>query len=691
MQLLIVSMIFACLALSVTHGAEPIDASNATELDSFDESGEVFSEAEAGDATDIEPFLVYTANLTQLNSSGVSGDISIFLAEWGLIGMGSASGLEANLTGAARSCSGQNGCGIRVDSGFACTDSIAQSGHYYAADDNSAAPDSDVADYYAPDPWSEIRYNSTDADGFASLAFSLNTSFGTMEGKPFIVHNSAGAGVACGILSRRLDAKIATLSPLNSSGVSGSVTIYSTFSRIIGAGWASGLEANLSDSSDGGSNCSATNGCGAHVHNGSACGSSAMQGGHLRTFEGSDPWTATRYMSTNSSGWAKFMFAVDSDNTDVLGKPFILHNDAGGRVSCGVLITTTTTTSTTTTFTTTTTRKAPKASHEPYLIYTAELMPLGNGAVVGEVTVFETSSEKTPTKLVVSGSAKNLEAHLSDSSEGGSDCRAENGCAVRVHSGTACTDLATQGGQLYDAASIFVDPWADIRYASTDKSGYSYFTFSVTIGIQAIHGRPFIVYNNAGERAACGILSRKVGTSAALSPLLVYPIVVGGVTIYSSASMIVGAGWAIGLEINLSSDDGDCTAMHGCGVHLHNGSDCSTIAGQGGPLKTLGGIDPWTAIRYSSTDILGRTDFVFSVALNSTTVEGKPFIVHDNAGGRVACGLLAAPEIGAAVKESAWGRNLVIGGIISAGAMALVCCIALVLTCVLRKGKSFEI
>jgi hypothetical protein len=41
------------------------------------------------------------------------------------------------------------------------------------------------------------------------------------------------------------------------------------------------------------------------------------------------------------------------------------------------------------------------------------------------------------------------------------------------------------------------------------------------------------------------------------------------------------------------------------------------------------------------TDSNGDTSFVFS-AQNSTATEGKPFIIHNNAGGRVSCGILKA-------------------------------------------------
>jgi hypothetical protein len=295
------------------------------------------SEANAPDSSATLPVYTYNASLSQLGTSGVSGQISIFATWWGLVGIGSASGLEMNLRAIPQgtNCSAKNGCGVHVHSGTACTDSQAQGGHFY-----TAGP---------PDPWEEVRYSSTDANGSASFSFSVNIGTKSIDGKAFVLHDNAGNRVACGILSRVLDAKSASLAPLSNSGVAGGVTVFSTPSRIVGAGWAHGLEADLLDSTHGGSNCSAKNGCGAHVHSGSGCSTSVAQGGHLKTMGGSDPWTTIRYSSTNSSGWASFVFSVQSDNTDVLGKPFVVHNNAGGRVSCGVMFLASVATSTSTT------------------------------------------------------------------------------------------------------------------------------------------------------------------------------------------------------------------------------------------------------------------------------------------------------------------------------------------------------
>merc|ERR1712187_761234 len=42
--------------------------------------------------------------------------------------------------------------------------------------------------------------------------------------------------------------------------------------------------------------------------------------------------------STDQMGNASFAFMIRSTATDVVGKPFIIHDNAGGRVSCGMLL-----------------------------------------------------------------------------------------------------------------------------------------------------------------------------------------------------------------------------------------------------------------------------------------------------------------------------------------------------------------
>merc|ERR1719162_2368525 len=80
----------------------------------------------------------------------------------------------------------------------------------------------------------------------------------------------------------------------------------------------------------------ATNSRSSGGHKGTACTDEDTQGGHF--FEGaSDPWASIVYPSTTSEGSAAFSFSLQTTATDIAQKPFIIHNNAGVRVACGML------------------------------------------------------------------------------------------------------------------------------------------------------------------------------------------------------------------------------------------------------------------------------------------------------------------------------------------------------------------
>jgi hypothetical protein len=270
------------------------------------------------------PLMVFTAILAPLGNWSATGDVSIFVTAAGLSGIGNVkslpeSGLLSEQAGGP-DCLATNGCGVHVHTGTDCTNSTSQGGHFHAE---------------VSDPWSSVGYSSTSTEGTASFSFAVETAATQIQGKAFIVHNNAGARVACGLLSEVLEGvTTSNLDALDGSGVTGDVTIYTTSDKVIGAGYAEGLEPDLKDSSHGGTSCTATNGCGAHVHSGTSCEKKDTQGGHYYT-GAADPWATVRYGSTTGGGRASFIFSVSDGATDVSGKPFIVHNDAGGRVACG--------------------------------------------------------------------------------------------------------------------------------------------------------------------------------------------------------------------------------------------------------------------------------------------------------------------------------------------------------------------
>lgn len=126
------------------------------------------------------------------------------------------------------------------------------------------------------------------------------------------------------------------MSPLESQGPAGWVAVLITPSGLVGVGMAKALEPKLR-ASPYGTNCTATNGCGTHVHSGTACTNKTTQGGHYFAATAVDPWAPIGYTFTTRRGSTFFRFSIETAAQDISQKPFIIHNNAGERVACGLL------------------------------------------------------------------------------------------------------------------------------------------------------------------------------------------------------------------------------------------------------------------------------------------------------------------------------------------------------------------
>ena len=279
---------------------------------------------------------VYTATLAQIGTSGVSGDVVVFGDTTELAMIGTVSGLEPSLDAAGTDCAATNGCGVHVHSGTSCTDPASQGGHYYPAETPSSTSP------WITDPWAKVRYQSTNASGDAELNIpQLTTGAYDIGGKVFIVHNSTGGRVACGVLTEVTDGVVSTVtSALLPGAPLARVTMFTQGQRVVFAGSASGLEPDLID----GTNCTAKNGCGVHVHKGKSCADAASQEGHYYDSAAIavDPWLQIKYAPSSPSGNAAFIFRTEvgyaaSGGADVDSWAFVVHNSAGVRTACGLL------------------------------------------------------------------------------------------------------------------------------------------------------------------------------------------------------------------------------------------------------------------------------------------------------------------------------------------------------------------
>lgn len=187
-----------------------------------------------------------------------------------------------------------------------------------------------------------------------------------------LVHEQDGSRIGCGLLERAHDNDELLLlhtqtAPLsNVSMVESTVLVVANISkdispansavktaaqessnRICYVGYATGLEPNLESVLEGGTDCSAANGCGTHIHSGFACTDTTTQGGHhydpdvllLSTGSDEDPWALLGYERTLDTGAGFFGDCLETGVTaaKTKDKPFIVHASDGSRVSCGLL------------------------------------------------------------------------------------------------------------------------------------------------------------------------------------------------------------------------------------------------------------------------------------------------------------------------------------------------------------------
>jgi hypothetical protein len=89
-----------------------------------------------------------------------------------------------------------------------------------------------------------------------------------------------------------------------------------------------------------------------------------------------------------------------------------------------------------------------------------------------------------------------------------------NACGLRIHAGKSCTNSSDVGGVLgwnlswAKAGHGKDNPWFKVTYASVGSASKGITSMKLAQldqGLSAILGKPFVVYDSSGERAACGM------------------------------------------------------------------------------------------------------------------------------------------------------------------------------------------
>ncbi|KAL7562279.1 hypothetical protein ACA910_014500 [Epithemia clementina (nom. ined.)] len=278
-----------------------------------------------------EACTVFHATLTPLGDSGVHGSVVVFADGPVVAYAGKSQGVEIDL--GPSQCTATNACGAHVHTGFSC-DAELQGGHYYLGES---------------DPWLTERYSSNDL-GVAKYNGAVDIGgIAHLDGRAFIVHAADGSRVACGLLEPLTGGHryYAETYPLSDD-----VEVYSQVLLAAGVpglddgqvcfyGQAHGLEANLQSLLEGGKDCTSTNGCGVHVHEGFSC-APEEQLGHFYNQDSVaiDPWLLVGYEMTTNDGDALFADCVDTGIENPMamkGRAVIVHANDGSRTSCGTL------------------------------------------------------------------------------------------------------------------------------------------------------------------------------------------------------------------------------------------------------------------------------------------------------------------------------------------------------------------
>ena len=342
------------------------------------------------------------------------------------------------------------------------------------------------------DAWTQsMFFVGTDA-ATSTSTYTIDLAAGNtaIMNHPFVIHDSSGTRVYCGMVEGRQHTGalhiapyasfVATLAPLTGFTHAGAVSLYT-----------SGLTTlSLMIEVDSTLACTG-NDCGAHVHAGTACTDATSQGGHQLNVDGlTDMWTQSMtFVSTDAaSGKSTYKIDVTGGNTAILAKPFVIHNAAGVRVMCGVI----------------------GAAVSDTRKYTGDLAAIGGAAtVIGSVGIYTRGASSL--SLVVT-------LPFSSACTG-------NDCGAHVHAGTGCTDASTQGGHLLNTDGI-TDAWTQsMLFIGHDlATSVSTYTIDIAAGNTAVRGKPFVVHNSAGVRVYCGMLeARQYAGAVALAPVAPTP------------------------------------------------------------------------------------------------------------------------------------------------------------------------
>jgi len=481
-----------------------------------------------------------------------------------------------------------NSCGIHIHSGTSCEDSSLPGGHYHGGSVSS-------------DPWTDVVYKG--ASG--TVTVDVGTTPADTISRVLVLHNEAGARITCmEISSGNVDSGSVTISDLGSYPGS-SVDAYTGSAIVSMSGTSVTIEYNgLSGdpTCDDGPSDDA-NSCGLHIHLGNSCDDSSLPGGHYYGGDiTSDPWTDVVYSGSEGAVTVNVGTSPSAINNRVL----VLHNKAGGRVTCA---------------------RVAIGNPETAVVSITDLGIYPGSSGSG----FEGSSmvSYVDNKVTIGYTGLVGDAECDNGPREG----IANSCGIHIHSGTSCEDASLPGGHYY-GGSVSTDPWTDVVYSGS--SG----TVTVDMGTSPsdVDNRVLVLHNADGSRATCMRVSS--GTPSVglveISDLGTYP---GQSDTYVGTVMVsivdnkVTLGYS-GLSGDSACENGPTSDGNSCGLHIHSGNSCEDTSLPGGHY--YGGsvyTDPWTNVVYK--DASGTVTVDMGTSLDA--VNNRVLVLHDSTGARQTC------------------------------------------------------
>jgi predicted DNA-binding protein with PD1-like motif len=375
-----------------------------------------------------------------------------------------------SLTGLGTDTSG----GLHIHAGLTCDDAQLVGGHYWFPET-------------VTDPWSTTwEAAGGQINGWFTIAAGL--SVGNADKHAVVVHDTAGARVACGTLSKTnlafaiTDVENVVALGDGYPGYSGANTVHGIVSfeatgdaTTLSVGYALWLDGTTFDTPGG-----------LHIHKGVSCDNADMVGGHYwdDALNSTDPWNSnTVWQPPSRDEGGNIVSTLTSGGFNVpyqyplarnVAHAVVVHDSTGARVACGTI------------------------SGDYYKSSLARYPCRDSAAadpaeIIGHMVAANTGTNE----IAYSYAVKSTETGV----DGG----------LHVHVGQTCP---TAGGHYYDATTMASDPWTT-KYGATDDSGISFGSFVLDDGYDfAMHrNRATVAHFNAGARAACGTLDGDAASS----------------------------------------------------------------------------------------------------------------------------------------------------------------------------------